>query len=646
MKMGKEIGLKTVKDLLGMNFFIPDYQRGYRWEKQQAEDLLEDIYAFSERHKTVNGEEIYCIQPLVVSEREEDIFRKCKEATNLEDIKKFIKGSWNVVDGQQRLTTIFLLLSCLDNMDKYSIEYETREDSEKFLMKIGEKNQEEADENSDYYHMYKVYSTIQDWLERHKESKESLKETLLNRVNFIWYAISPSDEIETFTRLNIGKISLTNSELIKALFLNKSNCDTKDFKALQRKIAVEWDEIENTLQNDEFWAFIYGDEYNKPTRIDFILDSICEKDDCGVYEKGTPKQIEFRKSRIGDGEYKTFRYFELVFSEKKENCDGVVWLNELWKNVKSYYQIFKEWYQDYKLYHYIGYLSYSSFSSFSSESAAEYVSKWKNKTKTEFVNYLKKEITEQLCKKEWIKELRTYQFDQEGTKSKRDCVDILLLHNIETIIQQNEKLVSETRYNLPNFSKFPFHLYKKENWQVEHIRPNAGDRLKTDDERKLYLSLAKDYFKDTELEDNIDKYLSKEESAPDFNELLEKIHEYGEPLSDGDKNAIWNFVLLDAKTNEQYKNQIFPVKRDFIRNKENGEKVKYVYSNGELVKKTEPGVAFVPLCTKNVFSKLYTTMPKTMINWNKEDAEDYLADIEKKLNDYLGNKDEEGGNDE
>ena len=41
------ISLKPVKELLGMNFFIPDYQRGYRWEKQQAIDLLEDIYAFA-----------------------------------------------------------------------------------------------------------------------------------------------------------------------------------------------------------------------------------------------------------------------------------------------------------------------------------------------------------------------------------------------------------------------------------------------------------------------------------------------------------------------------------------------------------------------------------------------------------------------
>ena len=116
------ISLKPVEELLGMNFFIPNYQRGYRWEKQQAIDLLEDIYSFALKTNS-SSEEIYCIQPLVVSEKADDILAKCKrpEAT-LDDIKNYIKGSWTVVDGQQRLTTIYLLLSCLETDNKYEID--------------------------------------------------------------------------------------------------------------------------------------------------------------------------------------------------------------------------------------------------------------------------------------------------------------------------------------------------------------------------------------------------------------------------------------------------------------------------------------------------------------------------------------------
>ena len=138
-----------------MNFFIPDYQRGYRWEKQQAIDLLEDIYTFAST-VSADSEEIYCIQPLVVSEKEkaDDILAKCKspEAT-LEDIKKYIKGSWNIVDGQQRLTTIYLLLCCLGVNDKYEIDYCTRSGSKDFLLNIESKKESEAKRNVDFYYI-------------------------------------------------------------------------------------------------------------------------------------------------------------------------------------------------------------------------------------------------------------------------------------------------------------------------------------------------------------------------------------------------------------------------------------------------------------------------------------------------------------
>ena len=42
-----ELMLKSVYDLLDKNYFIPSYQRGYRWEKRQIQDLLEDLYNFA-----------------------------------------------------------------------------------------------------------------------------------------------------------------------------------------------------------------------------------------------------------------------------------------------------------------------------------------------------------------------------------------------------------------------------------------------------------------------------------------------------------------------------------------------------------------------------------------------------------------------
>ncbi len=40
------IKLQAVSDLLDKHFFIPDYQRGYRWTGQQVKDLLKDLWDF------------------------------------------------------------------------------------------------------------------------------------------------------------------------------------------------------------------------------------------------------------------------------------------------------------------------------------------------------------------------------------------------------------------------------------------------------------------------------------------------------------------------------------------------------------------------------------------------------------------------
>ena len=647
------ISLKPVEELLGMNFFIPNYQRGYRWEKQQAIDLLEDIYSFALKTNS-SSEEIYCIQPLVVSEKADDILAKCKrpEAT-LDDIKNYIKGSWTVVDGQQRLTTIYLLLSCLETDNKYEIDYCTRTGSKDFLADIKSKNFENAQSNIDYYHMYLVYSTINEWLDSKKKEDSSVQENilnvLLNRVNFIWYQVDETDEISVFTRLNIGKIPLTDSELIKALFLNRANfgassdTDEKQLEAKQHKMAMEWDQIEYALQNDEFWAFLHDFNYNKPTRIDFILDLICKNDRYHLFQekkngwknKSKIKVNKALEDKIGNDEHRTFRYFNEAFIYLKKT-NNTNWLDDLWKEVKKYYQVFNEWYQDYRLYHYIGFLSSVQDSNFDISS---YVLSWEGKNKVEYIEKLKTDIIEKLRKKEWIGQIFEYKFDQEHNGkvvSKRAIVDILLLHNIETIIQQNDKLVSETKYNLPNFSKFPFHLYKRENWQVEHIRPNAGDDFKKEGADCLYLSLAKQYFKDDyTLMKKIEDYISGSTGKADFTDILTEITQKGGSLPDEDKNRIWNYVLLDESTNKEYGNQVFPVKRAFIANKEKGFKIVYRFSDGKLIiDRKVPEVAFVPPCTKNVFSKFYTEMPTTMMNWNIEDANAYWNDIKEKLQYY------------
>lgn len=212
--MANIIKLKTLSELLGKIFFIPSYQRGYRWTKQQVDDLLNDIDNFTPKVVENSTERTwYCLQPLVVKQREKDV--------------------WEVIDGQQRLTTIFLILHYFnqgygpDSRKKlFELNYETRKNSNDFLQKVNDESKENADSNIDYQHIFNAYQTIYEWFtekgDQYNQNEFESKFQYYTKV--IWYEIDQlQDGIDIFSRINMGKIHLTNSELIKALFLNSSN---------------------------------------------------------------------------------------------------------------------------------------------------------------------------------------------------------------------------------------------------------------------------------------------------------------------------------------------------------------------------------------------------------------------------------------
>ena len=93
MNQISNLSRKKIKHLSQMSFFIPAYQRGYRWTSQQVIELLEDIREFNEKRLANKDSSWYCLQPIVVVPRDE---------------------RYDVLDGQQRLTTIFLILSYLN----------------------------------------------------------------------------------------------------------------------------------------------------------------------------------------------------------------------------------------------------------------------------------------------------------------------------------------------------------------------------------------------------------------------------------------------------------------------------------------------------------------------------------------------------
>ena len=103
---------------------------------------------------------------------------------------------------------------------------------------------------------------------------------LKEQVQVLWYEADDSeDSRKLFSRLNIGKIPLTNAELVKALFLNRgAKADANTPNSLQEQIAAQWDNMERELHNEAFWGFLSNadpDDYD--TRLDLLFDFLDRK---------------------------------------------------------------------------------------------------------------------------------------------------------------------------------------------------------------------------------------------------------------------------------------------------------------------------------------------------------------------------------
>lgn len=583
---------KTVQELLneqneeGMCFLVPHYQRGYRWQRANVLDLLYDISDFIHSDK-----KSYSLQPLVVYHSEKD-------------------NTYHVVDGQQRLTTISILLGYLGEK-QIDIKYESRKEQQNRYV--------EGNINIDQHLVNQAYLTIQTWFEQRSEEKDLfvklLKDKLDKKVNFIWYCTT-DNEVATFIRLNKDKISLTNAELAKAMLLKRGNF-TEDSVLMQKNIATEWNKIENTLNDDAFWCFIRPIEDNRDTRIDFLFEIIKDKN-----------MLHFTPTdEIGNDRFSTFRYFYDYFKEKKASA-----FDSIWNEIRQLYNIFMHWYNEIEMYHYIGFLIIDN-----SNCILNLLDEWMKSDMTipDFKKHLKSEINKVIEKSGCNDLSKQYKYNEERASDKTKCKPILLLFNIQRIIIINRNMNQRTDTQF--FNKFPFYLYKSENWDVEHIASNTDNDLTQPSEQKEWL---KTFLLDSSISDDnknrIKCFLGLEESG-DFEDIRQKLEEEQqqvlhkeEHLNDAEKNQIWNFCLLDEHTNRSYGNSVFPVKRRIIMGKEMGKE--YIL-NDDLEEDIKSNVvAYVPLCTKDVFVKAYTANSTTNREWSKTDAKAYKKEIFECLN--------------
>ncbi|MBI9061966.1 MAG: DUF262 domain-containing protein [Marinilabiliaceae bacterium] len=660
---------RTVSSLENCNFFIDEYQRGYKWTAQQVLDLLNDINNFDK-----NKEAFYCLQPLAVKEL-------CDE-TKKEHFETEALNGYEVIDGQQRLTTIYLILKVL-NHEHYHIKYQTREKSAVFLKTINEKvgdlavpyddrdkrydqvikslnksileqwkasfHKKEFD-NIDNYHFFSAYLSIKAWFSnKSADFKRTFLNKLLNDTHFIWYLDDREEDAKkVFRNLNSGKIGLTNAELIKALFINNLQNANKEIQELhQNTFANEWDQIEQTLQDDDFWFFINNstDSNKYQTRIDFLFDIVTQK----------PAQ---EKDKLY-----TYRFYD----EDPQKLD--------WRLVKSHYLKLREWYNNRLWYHLIGYMIDREFTTIQHlVKLSGMNNNGKGISKTQFEQELygliRKKFTSSNKRRAISHNIDDITFEEDYQEVK----NILLLFNIE-----------QYQRNVTGF-RFPFKAFKHTPWTIEHIHAQNADDIEIINELKVWIKdvsfikdeiekkiedlnkVAKALEKQKEISDKEAKYLLNIKDQ--LSTLEEKIKTYNkeiEPsllkLSDGldklqdselisgdqrqilnelkpytkeflDVHKLGNLALLDGPTNSGLGKRTFAKKRDYILS---------VDSQPWETKDTDEDVIkrpYIPPATVQVFLKYYTKEVEKLNSWGYQDRSNYLEVIRETLKPYFEEKEE------
>lgn len=616
----KELPLVPFSELKGKTYVIPYQQRGYKWTSSNVEELLCDLREFIE---DANPQKcIYCLQPLAIVSAGDN--------------------RYTVLDGQQRLTTLYLLYKYLYGESPYEFDYERDIDDDitmsrtTFLATVESISEEQASAKIDFFYIHNAYKHIgevfMDWAKQSANSIEvtAVKTELAKHINMfktllegnggkslhmIWYEVVGDKEKqhEIFSNLNSGKIHLTNTELIKALLLNSvSGLPGKE----QNEAAAIFEQIERYMQNDNFWYMFNASELrNGQTRMDFLFNLVanCKQSD---YE------IDARWS------------FRNYFSKPEKGS-----LSDKWKQVRHTFLRLKDMYDDIYCYHYIGFLTYNSNDN-TLNSTKEFLALSRKSTHSEFVEKLKQEIKSILRKRH--DKITDYTYDKS---KKKDLRLLFVMHNVETILQKYASLHGNDKLQLQTgFERFPFELLHKQNWDIEHIASNTDADFKNPEDRESWLESIKADLGDkypTDRVGDLELRYNKTKKKDDFNVLYKTIMRkvddgiadvIKEDGKDGkDKMQVGNITLLDSHTNRSYHNALFPRKRRYV-----------IVANGlmDIEDNYEKNISklYIPPCTLAVFTKAYNKGADLTLNaWTQPDADAYVADMEQKLSFYYKN---------
>lgn len=584
----------------GCDFFnIPEYQRGYKWTIDNIVQLLEDLKGFKQN----SSDEFYCLQNITITK------------TNINGHSCF-----NVIDGQQRLTTLFILISYIQrNMsnkvlsaESNILRYSIREETDKFLREsilTGDywNDVEYKPATKDQYYIAEVAKAVAEWF-----NINNLEErTILDHLKLIVNKVESGEEETVFASLNGGKVDLDGADLVRAILITRA--------AKQKYPSLISEKTLHQIANNDINLNInikvssLGKINEFRVKLGIELDMMnnwwSDRKVRSYFEQLLPNRISQNKS-FKYSEYPIDLLYYAFFEAYKDklathgntDLDLRIFENgidkdgeggndhlEFYKEVKEFHLTLVDWYNDDEIYNLLGYLMYNYKSA--SVSFAMLWNEWKlTESKSDFKSKLKRIIREQLA------------LAFAGSDDSTDIADkLILLRKSITNIAENWYVKDFIIRFLPLLDLIP-------------EKKTVGNSVRT-----IFKRLNPDYFKcnqeDKEHVRSQTRQIAEENMTEEDRLALEEENRQG-------INSIGNIVLLKASINRSYGNVELVKKMDRI-------------AREHIMNDT-----YIRPHTLNVFlSKLQTLkdngISEDSVFWSEEDIVKTVKAIDSSLTDYL-----------
>lgn len=538
------------------------------------EQLLDDLNS-----AIMDRGQHYSLQPVIVAKEEGETVE------------------WEVIDGQQRLTTLHLILRYLE-AGEFIFRYETRADSTPQMLEMlrpGKAPESEIKWNEwvahrdefntpDNYHLFHAWQAIAKWFQKGNgknlvASDAGFAEKLKTKVTVIWHVVEKTGAARKFIHFNDGKIALMPCELAKAILLSAGE-DSLSIRTPQ-EIAAEWDQMEIAFGNEEFWWFLNPDPKicGAPNRMVLLFELLAKKKD---------------QHALAGQEFLT---------ECQKHDEDRKWVVEKWLEVRRAFLTLQEWFNDREIRHAVGFLRWSKNGG--AKATLHHI--WEQGGKVSRSAFRTWLISP-------VKSLLPATTDLDGLRYRQDddvIHRVLLWFNIQA---------------LPKWCDYPFAAHATvKTWSLEHIHAQHPPEDAREESSKDWLNEViedlsnslKSYSqtgnqddgqqrKNSDLRDLVSELRSKPKALDVLQDetIKERVLSFLPDFGPNEVDSLANLCLIGSNANSALGNHFFHKKRKVVFEEE---------KNG----------TFIPPATMKVFLKAFDGDLTNMRLWTRNDRVSY-----------------------